>query len=437
LVAGIADAYRGRGSKSEGPSMRRSIAAVAALAASLIPVFAAAAPKAVAKDAQVWAAAVAAKDGQLKLLEQAVDIDSGTGDVEGGRKVAALLAPQLQALGFEIESVPAEAPGLPENTVATLKGTGKGRILMIGHIDTVFGPGTVARWSFRTDADKAYGPGVGDEKGGVVEGITALKILHDLGFKDFKSITFLMETSEERGSPGTDKLIARLLADADVELNLEPGDPPDVITVWRKGSITFHIDVKGRAAHAGMAPQEGRNAAVELIHQVQADAVFPTSGEGLTANLTVMSAGTRNNIIPENAQAQINVRVRDPADFEKVRQVLEKNAATTLVPDTKVSISTEKAFPPLASNPATDALADRAEAIYAGAGFKIARGGNGGASESALASAAGVPALDGLGPVGGGFHSDGEYILLGTVTPRLYLLTRLVMDLGKTPPAKR
>ena len=416
--------------------MNRSIALLAGLALGVAPQFAHGAPKPQPKDAKVWAAAEQAKPEQLKLLEQAVDIDSGTGDVDGGRKVAGLLAPQLKALGFSIESVPAEAQGLPENVVATLSGTGKGRILLIGHIDTVFEPGTVARRPFRIDAEKAYGPGVGDEKGGVIEAITALKILHDLGFRDFGQITFLMETSEERGSPGTEKLIGKLLADADVELNLEPGDPPDVLTVWRKGAATFHIDVKGRAAHAGMAPQEGRNAAVELIHQLQADAVFPTSGEGLTANLTLMSAGTRNNIIPENASAQINVRVRDFADFAKVRQVLEKNAATTVVPDTTVRISTEAAYPPLITNDAVSALADRAEAIYAGAGLKIARGGNGGASESALAAAAGVPALDGLGPAGGGFHGVNEYILLATVTPRLYLVTKLLMDLGRSPPAR-
>ena len=415
--------------------MKSAIGVLAGLALAM-PASALAASKAMPKDAKVWAAALAARDGQLKLWEQVVDIDSGTGDVEGGREVAAILAPQLKALSFEIESVPAEAPGLPENTVATLKGPGKARILLIGHIDTVFGPGTVARWPFRTDADKAYGPGVGDEKGGVVEAVTALKIVHDLGFKDFKSITFLMETSEERGSPGTLALIGRLLADADVELNLEPGDPPDVLTVWRKGSTTFHIAVKGRAAHAGMAPQEGRNAAVELIHQLQTDAVFPTSGDGLTANLTLMSAGSRENIIPDAASASINVRVRELADFDKVRGVLEKNAAATAVPDTTVSVSTERAYPPLPLNPATDALAARAEAIYAGIGLTIARGGNGGASESALAAAAGVPALDGLGPAGGGFHSDSEYVLLNTVTPRLYLLTKLIIDLGKAPPAR-
>jgi glutamate carboxypeptidase len=391
---------------------------------------------AASKDAKVLAAAEKARPDQLQVLEQLVNIDSGTGDVEGGRKVAALLVPRLKALGMTVETVAAEAPGLPENIVATMKGTGKGRILMIGHVDTVFGPGTVAKRPYRADAEKAYGPGVSDEKGGVVQGLYALQILHDLGFKDFKQVVFLMETSEERGSPGTRALIGRLLADTDVELNLEPGDSPDVLTVWRKGSATYHIDVKGRAAHAGVAPQDGRNAAVELIHQIQAADALPKSGDGLTANLTLMSAGSRNNIIPEDAQAQINVRVRDKADFDKVEAMLKKNAEATAVPDTKVTVSREAAFPPLPNNAATDALAARAEAIYAGLGLKIGRGGNGGASESALAADAGVPALDGLGPVGGGFHSDGEYLVLKSVTSRLYLLTKLLMELGQNPPPK-
>jgi len=410
-------------------------------AAALLSLPAQAAPKAtpsrpVVKDAKVWAAAEAAKPEQLKLLQQVVDIDSGTGDVDGGRKVAAILAARLKGLGFSVESVKAEADGLPENTVATLAGSGKGRILLIGHIDTVFEPGTAARRPFRMDAEKAYGPGVSDEKGGVVEGIYALQILHDLGFKDFKQIVLLIETSEERGSPGTQKLIGKLVADADVELNLEPGDLPDTLTVWRKGSATFHIDVKGRAAHAGIAPQDGRNAAVELIHQIQADDVFPKSGDGVTANLTVMNAGTRANIIPQNASAQINVRVRDKSDLQKIQGVFAKNAMTTQVPDTKVTVSREPSFPPLPTNPGTDALADRAEAIYAGLGMKIGRGGNGGASESAMAVDGGVPALDGLGPAAGGFHSDSEYLLLGSVTPRLYLLTKLIEDLGRNPPPR-
>jgi glutamate carboxypeptidase len=405
--------------------------AILALAAGA----AAAAPKP-AKDAKVWAAAEAARAEQLKLLEQVVNIDSGTGDAEGGRKVAAVLIPRLKALGMSVKTVKAEADGLPENTVATLTGTGKGRILIIAHLDTVFGPGTVARWPFRIDGDRATGPGVSDEKGGVVEAVTALSILHDLGFKDFKQITLLIETSEERGSPGTRALIDRLIKDADVELNMEPGDPPDAVTVWRKGSTVITIDVKGRAAHAGVAPQDGRNAAEELIHQLKAVEAYPKTGDGLTLNLTLLSAGARNNIIPEDASATFSLRVRDQADVEKVIGTMETAAKTTVIPDTKVAVSRAVSFPPLPNNAATDALAGRAEAIYAGLGRTLGRGGNGGASESALAAEQGVPALDGLGPVGGGFHSEKEFLDLTTLTPRLYLLTKLIMDLGKAPPPR-
>jgi glutamate carboxypeptidase len=157
---------------------------------------------AAAKDSRILSAAQAARADELQLLEQVVNIDSGTGDVEGGRKVAGLLIPHLKAVGMAVESIPAEAAGLPENTVATLTGHGKGRILMIGHIDTVFEPGTAKSRPYRTDGEHAYGPGITDEKGGVVEGIYALHLLHDLGFKDFKQIVFLIETSEEKGSPG-------------------------------------------------------------------------------------------------------------------------------------------------------------------------------------------------------------------------------------------
>jgi glutamate carboxypeptidase len=337
---------------------------------------------------------------------------------------------------MSVVSVPAERPGLADNTVASLEGSGQGRILMIGHIDTVFEPGTAQRRPYHSDGKRAYGPGVDDEKAGVVEGIFALRILHDLGFRDFKRIVLLMESSEETGSPGTRALIAKLLADADVELNLEPGDEPDVITVWRKGGATFRIEVKGRAAHAGVNPQDGRNAATELIHQIAGVEVFPKSGSGLTANLTMMQAGTRANIIPENASALINVRVRYATDFDRVEQVLRQDAASTIVPDTTVSVTREPAFPPLPDNAATQALAARAQSIYAGLGLTLGTGGNGGASESAIAAEAGVPALDGLGPAGGGFHSDQEHLLLDTVTPRLYLLTELLIELGRHPPPK-
>ena len=215
-----------------------------------------------------------------------------------------------------------------------------------------------------------------------------------------------------------------------------PGDKPDALTVWRKGSTTYTIMVHGRAAHAGVDPQDGRNAAVELIHQLGAVETMPHQGDGLTANLTTLKAGDRVNVIPDLATASVNVRVREAGQMAVVQSALEARARSPVVPDTKVEVTSTPAFPPLPTNPRTQALAEQARAIYAGLARPLELTGNGGASESALAYKAGAAALDGLGPVGGGFHSAREYLELGTVTPRLYLLTKLLISLGRSAPMR-
>ena len=414
--------------------IRRALAAGAAVLALGAIQPASAAP---ARNEAVYKAVEANRPWALDLLKEIVNIDSGTGDVEGGRKVAAVLSARLKALGADVRTAPAEAPGLPENLIATFHGTGKGRILVIAHLDTVFGPGTAAGRPFSIAGDRAHGPGVGDEKAGVVNAIAAFKILRETGFTDFSTITFLIDDSEERGSPGSTQLIRTLAAANDVEFNMEPGDAPDVLTVWRKGAANINIKVKGRAAHAGMAPQDGRNAAVELIHQIDLiDGVFPHSGDGVTVNVTLMKAGDRNNIIPAEAEATLNVRFRRMEDLGAVLARVEANAKGVKVADTTVTVERETSFPPLVEDASVGGLAARARAIYAEIGRTAAFGGNGGASESALAQSVGTPALDGLGYVGGDFHTDHEWIDLTTVTPRLYLFTRMLMDAGARPPAK-
>lgn len=408
---------------------------LAGLCAVLLAVPAAAAPK---RDDKIYAAVEAGRPGFLDLLGRIVNIDSGTGDVAGGDRVLALLTPPLAALGAEIRKEPAELPGLPDHLVAVFHGSGKGRILVIAHVDTVFAHGTVAQRPFRRDEARAYGPGVGDEKAGVVTAITALKILHDTGFKNFATITLLLETGEERGSAGTLKLIKSLAAQHDVEFNMEPGDPPDLLTVWRKGSTNIAIQVKGRAAHAGMAPQNGRNAAVELIHQLDSLAgAFPTSGDGTTVNLTILKAGERTNIIPDAAEADLNARFRTPEERERIIAKVRTAASVTSVPDTSVTVTAETGLPPLMETLAVDALAARAQSIYGELGKSLGKSGNGGASESAVAQSVGTPALDGLGLVGGDFHTDQEWVDLSSLTPRLYLFTRLLMEAGANPPARR
>ena len=407
---------------------------LAVLCAILLIVPATAAPR---RNEKVYAAVQANRDGFLSLWRDIVNIDSGTGDVAGGAKVTALLAGRLKELGAEVRFEAAEAPNLPDNLVVVFHGSGKGRILVIAHVDTVFGPGTVAQRPFSIDGTRAHGPGVGDEKAGVVNAVMALKILHDTAYKNFATITLLIETSEERGSTGTTKLIRALAAQHDVEFNMEPGDPPDAITVWRKGSTNVHIHVKGRAAHAGVAPQDGRNAATELIHQLDsiADAA-PLSGDGPTLNLTVLKAGERANIIPDDAEAILSLRIRKPEEREQVLDKLRAAAGKTAVPDTSVTVMAEPGYPPLMETAEVDALADRAGAIYAELGKSVSRSGNGGASESAVAQSVGTPALDGLGLVGGDFHTDHEWVDLNSLTPRLYLFTRLLMEAGANPPRK-
>ena len=387
----------------------------------------------------VYRAVEANRAEALELLKTIVNIDTGSGYVAGGEQVESILAARLKSSGAEVRYEPAEVSGLPANLVAVFHGTGKAKILIIAHIDTVFGPGTVAKRPFSIEGSRAHGPGVGDEKAGVVNAVTALKILHDLGFRNYASITLLLDTSEELGSPGSTELIKTLARQSDVEFNMEPGDPPDALTVWRKGGSDILIQVKGRAAHAGMAPENGRNAAVELVHQLAAlEGVFPHTGDGTTVNLTVMKASDRSNIIPEFAEATLDVRFRKLEDFDAALRKVKASLAPTIVPDTIVTAtSAGSAYPPLIENPQIDALGARAQAIYGELGKTVALSGNGGASESAVAMSVGTPALDGLGYVGGDFHTDHEWIDLSSVTPRLYLFTRLLMDTALAPPTKR
>ena len=424
-----------------GMNMRNQIGLFAAAAAALALASGAQAAPDKAPDRALWAAAQAAQPEALDLLKSVVDIDTGTGDREGAAKVEAIFAERLKALGAEVRIVPTENPSVGDSLVATFKGTGKGRILIIAHADTVFGPGTVAQRPFAVTPDgRAHGPGVGDEKGGDVCAVEALTLLKKLGFNNFGTVTLLIEASEERGSPGARALIASLAKDADVEMNMEPGPPvgdTDGIDVWRKGSGNVVITVHGRAAHSGMAPQDGRNAAIELVHQISGlDGVFPHAGDGTTVNLTLISGGERENIIPKLASATFNVRFRRPEDFDAVAAKAKVLAAQTVIPDTTVEVTTDRSYPPFFQDATGDSLTQRAQAIYAEIGRRLETHGTGGASELALAQAVGTPALDGLGFVGGDFHTDHEWIFVSSIPARIYLTARLIEELGAKPPVK-
>ncbi|RMO00284.1 Glutamate carboxypeptidase, partial [Pseudomonas cannabina] len=216
----------------------------------------------------------------LATVRQLVDVDTGTGQAPGLKVISALLVERLKALGAEVTTTPAE-PSAGDNIVGTFKGSGTQSFLLMVHYDTVFGPGTAAKRPFRLDSERAYGPGVADAKGGVAMILHSLKLLQDQKFKAFGTLTVLFNPDEETGSSGSKKVIAELARQHDYVFSYEPPDK-DAVTVATNGINGLILDVKGKSSHAGSAPEAGRNAAIELAHQMLQLKDLGDAGKGTT-----------------------------------------------------------------------------------------------------------------------------------------------------------
>jgi glutamate carboxypeptidase len=405
-----------------------------ALALLVLPVLASAqVNEAVRSQAQ------AEQQPMLDTMRDLVAIESGSSDPEGLARIAALIAGRMRALGGEVEMVPASPDSqrfsstpekLGETLVARFRGRGTRRILLLAHMDTVYQRGDLTKQPFRIDGDRAYGPGVMDNKGGVVTGIAVLGMLKRLGFRDYAQLTFFLNTNEETGSRGSRALIEQLAREHDVVLNLEPGREPDGLVVERKGSGSIALEVKGKAAHAGIAPDQGRNAAMEAAHQVLQLSRLGDPDKRTSVNFTVIKAGDRGNVIPDSASAQADVRVALPEEYARLERDLARISANKLIPDTQVSATLNRSSPPMPRNAATDALAARATAIYAELGRTLSLQTTGGSADANWSAGVGTPTIDGLGIVGGAIHTPEEYAQLSSMAPRFYLLARLVMELG-------
>jgi glutamate carboxypeptidase len=376
--------------------------------------------------------ATQARPEVVKLLERLVNIDSGTGSAKGLDQVGALVADEAKKLGMGVAFTSA-APAVGNNLVATLTGTGKAKILLMAHMDTVFADGTAAARPFRIQGDRAYGPGVMDDKGGIVTALFAIRLLQQMQFTDFKQITLLVNTNEETSSKGTVGLIAALAKEHDVVLNMEPGRVADGLVVWRKGTADLLIDVKGKSAHAGVAPEAGRNAAMEAAHQMLQMATLGDAAKKTTVNFTVFQAGDRSNVIPNAATVRGDMRATDAAEFDRVEQGMARMAEKKSIAGTEVTTRLVRGMPPMPATPRTEALAARAQAIYGELGLKLTMEGSGGAADANFASGAGAATLDGFGIVGGGIHTEEEYAELNSIAPRLYLLARMIMEVSATP----
>ncbi|TKJ70243.1 glutamate carboxypeptidase [Pseudomonas sp. CFBP13509] len=379
---------------------------------------------------QIQADAEQYKAPALKLLERLVNIDSGSGYGPGLTQVSDIAVDELKQLGFTIERVP-DAAANSSHVIATLKGNGKAKILLMAHMDTVFKEGSAAERPFHIKDGRAYGPGVMDDKGGIVAGIYALKVLKNQGFKDYAQITFLLDASEETGSDIASELIRNTAKVHDVTLNLEPGRPADGLVVWRKGSATAVVEVKGKAAHAGVAPELGRNAAMEAAHQILQLGKLGDEEKKTTINFTVIKAGDRTNVIPDQATAKADVRAALPEEFDRIEKDLVRVSANKLIPETEVTTTLKRGLPPMPQTPESDKLVAIAQGIYGELGKKLTIEGSGGAADASLSAGVGTPTLDGFGIVGGNIHTPQEYAEVESVAPRIYLLSRMIMELSK------
>ncbi|MBE9173324.1 M20/M25/M40 family metallo-hydrolase [Cyanobium sp. LEGE 06143] len=360
-------------------------------------------------------------------LRQLVAIDSGSGQQEGLDQVADFLAQRLSRLGAQVERIPAN-PSAGEIVVGRIRGRGSRQIMLMVHYDTIFPDGEADRRPFRVEAGRAFGPGVADAKGGVVMILQALELLLERKFTDFATITVLFNPDEEIGSRGSSELIARLAADQDVVFSFEPS-PPDSVIKSTKGIAYLTLSVEGRAAHAGASPESGRNAAVELAHQILALQELGDSSKGTTVNWTRIRAGDRPNVIPADATATADMRFSDPTELVRVRDEIKSTIQRRRVANTSATLTVRPQRPPFPANAATQRLVRQAQAIHQELGLNlkaVAMGFGTDAGHAYQPGKQGPAVLEGLGVVGGNLHSPAEWADLESVPARLYLVVRLL-----------
>ncbi|MBB3639770.1 M20/M25/M40 family metallo-hydrolase [Variovorax atrisoli] len=403
-----------------------------------------------APDANVAALAAKEKPALLDTLKELVSIESGSRDLDGLEKISDLIAAKFKALGGEVELIDPSAEAYrmedtPEKigrvVRATFKGTGKKKILLIAHMDTVYTVGMINRQPFRIDGDKAYGLGIADDKQGVAVITHIVSMLQAMKFKDYGTLTVLINGDEEISSPGARALITRMGGEHDAVLSFEGAYvKEDKLSLATAGIASVTLNVTGKASHAGSAPELGVNALYELSHQILQMRDLSDPATGLKMNWTISKSGSNRNVIPASATAGADVRVLKVSDYDRIEQQVNERVKKQLIPEAKVELKFERRRPPLEATDASRALARHAQQIYKdelglplGADDKAAGGGTD-AAFAALKTKA--PVIERFGLQGFGAHSaDAEYVLINSIEPRLYLGARMVMDIarGKAP----
>ncbi|WP_284619830.1 glutamate carboxypeptidase [Aquabacterium humicola] len=416
--------------------MSRSTAVLALVFAAVCALVS---PVRAARDDVLLAAAQAAQPALIETLRQLVSIESGSRDAAGLARVAELAAQRLQALGAVVDRLP-PAAGHGPMVQATFTGNGRRRFLLIGHLDTVYPAGTLAQQPWRIDGNRLHGPGIADDKGGVALILHALALLKDAGWRDFAQLTVLLNADEEIGSIGSGERLAQLGEQHDVVLSFEPTAAKDVtrregVLLSAAGTATAVLEVRGRASHAGVAPDSGRNAFIELAHQVLQTQDVAKGVPGAQLNWTWAQAGAIRNQIPDSASATADVRLLQADSAPRLEAALKARVAESRrVPDTEVSVRVIVGRPPYIASERGRALALKAQSLYAELDGRplVLVPTTGGATDAGFAGRSGKPAvLEGLGLAGWNYHARDEYIEIDSIVPRLYLAARLLIELGR------
>jgi glutamate carboxypeptidase len=369
----------------------------------------------------------------VRALREMVDVDCGSYTPEGVNRIADLCQARFEAGGWTVERrshEPGEGePPLGDLVIGRLEGSGGSCVLIVGHTDTVFDPGTVGERPFRIEGDRALGPGVSDMKGGLLLGFFAVEVLREAGFDDCGRITYICNPDEEIGSPWSRDVIKSEAADADVAFVLEAARENGDIVSSRKGVTDYTIEILGRAAHAGVEPERGRSAILEAAHKTIALQALNGRWLGVTVNVGVVHGGTRPNVVAERCVLEVDVRSPEEPSFQEAEAAVEAIANENTVPDVEVQVTGGGWHRPMEKKEGGARLAELAIGVAADLGFELKDASTGGASDANTISAAGVPTLDGLGPIGGDDHSPKEWLDLTSVVPRMSLLAGLLSRL--------
>jgi len=371
----------------------------------------------------------------LANLERLVNTDCGSYTPAGVNEVGRWAGGFLAELGAEVEYRPDPDGNLGDTVVASFRGQASGaRVLLIGHLDTVFDPGTAALRPFRLDDGIAHGPGVTDMKSGLLSGLYALKaLIGERGGLPFERLVFIANPDEEIGSPTSTPYIRELAAGVEVALVLECARANGDIVSSRKGILDARLRVLGRAAHAGVEPEKGRSAILEAARIVTELHELNGRWPGVTVNVGVIDGGTRPNVVPEHCSLEVDLRATSRQALEIAEAEIRRIGEATEVDDTSVEFETMARWWPMEKLARSGRLVEHAQAVARALGFEVRDAATGGASDANTTSGLGIASLDGLGPIGGNDHSPAEYLEVESIVPRTALLAGLLLAVAADP----